>query len=435
MKAVLGVLLFNLVFFVAQAQRVCGTTDYTQRTIDTDPSLKNSYRTAEDQIDAVTKSNISVVARDVTADEIIYIPVVIHIVYKTADVNLSTSQVLSQLTVLNNDYGYLNADKINTPAVFAKLAADTKIRFCLAQVDPQGRRTTGIIRKHTNTDAFSAQDAVKYSSQGGDDAWDSKRYLNIWVCKMFGRTLGYSSVPGGAAAVDGVVIAYDVFGTEGNVRSPFNKGRTATHEIGHWLGLKHIWGDAICGSDDVDDTPTQQYYNYGSPSFPYVTNCSPDANGAMFMNFMDFTDDACMNIFTNGQKLRMRALFATGNLRNSFLTSFAYDSTLAQGGPLASPDTAIVAAPIVNAPVVVKESFTVKTYPNPAQSLVNIECANGTDAGTKIITIFNLMGRKVFCGQMGKQKITVDISNFSKGMYILQIEDGVNRLSKKIIKE
>jgi hypothetical protein len=165
MKAVLGVLLFMQVIFVTQAQRVCGTTDYMQRTINTDPSLKNSYKTAEDQIGAITKNNISLSARDVTADEIIYIPVVIHVVYKTADVNLSTSQILSQLTVLNNDYGYLNADKVNTPAVFAKLAADTKIRFCLAQVDPQGRRTTGIIRKYTNTDAFSAQDAVKYSSR------------------------------------------------------------------------------------------------------------------------------------------------------------------------------------------------------------------------------------------------------------------------------
>jgi hypothetical protein len=431
MKVFWGVLLFMQVIFVAEAQRVCSTTEYTQKLISSNPSLKNSYKIAEDQIEAITKNSITLAARDTAANEIIYIPVVIHIVYKTADVNLSTSQILSQLTVLNNDYGYSNADKANTPAVFAKLAADTRIRFCLAQVDPQGRRTTGIIRKYTNADAFSAQDAVKFSSQGGDDAWDSKHYLNIWVCKMFGRTLGYSSVPGGDAALDGVVIAYDVFGTEGNVRSPFNKGRTATHEVGHWLGLKHIWGDAICGSDDVDDTPTQQYYNYGCPSFPYVTNCSPDANGAMFMNFMDFTDDACMNIFTNGQKLRMRALFAKNNIRNSFLTSFACDSTLAQGGPLPPDDTAIVIVPVIPA----KESFIVKVYPNPAQSTINIECINATGAGVKTISIFNVLGRKVFTGQMGKQKISVDITNFSKGMYILQVEDGTNRLSTKIIKQ
>ncbi len=420
-----------LVSFVAQSQRVCSTTEYMQQLINSNPSLKNSYKIAEDQIASTIKNNVSLSARDTSANEIIYIPVVIHVVYKTAEVNLSTAQILSQLAVLNIDYSDSNADKTNTPAVFAQLAADTRIRFCLAQVDPQGRRTTGIIRKYTNTDAFSALDAVKYSAQGGDDAWDSKRYLNIWVCKMFGRTLGYSSVPGGPAALDGVVIAYDVFGTGGNVRSPFNKGRTATHEVGHWLGLKHIWGDAICGSDDVDDTPTQQYYNYGCPSFPLVTNCSPDGNGAMFMNFMDFTDDACMNMFTYGQKLRMRALFAKNNLHNSFLTSFACDSTLAQGGPIAPEDTAVVVVPVVPA----KTSFTVKVYPNPAQSTVNVECTNTTGTGVRTINIFSVLGRKVYSGQLGKQKTSIDISNFPRGIYILQIQEGANRISTKIIKE
>jgi hypothetical protein len=431
MRALLGVLLFTQVSFFAQAQRVCGTTDYTQQLINKNSSLKNSYKIAEDQIDAIIKSDVSLTARDTSANEIIYIPVVIHVVYKTAEVNLSTAQILSQIAVLNNDYSYSNADKINTPAAFAQVAADTRIRFCLAQVDPQGRRTTGIIRKYTNTDAFSAQDAVKYSSQGGDDAWDSKRYLNIWVCKMFGRTLGYSSIPGGPAELDGVVIAYDVFGTEGNVRSPYDRGRTTTHEVGHWLGLKHIWGDAICGSDDVDDTPTQQYYNYGCPSFPLVTNCSPDANGAMFMNFMDFTDDGCMNMFTYGQKARIRALFAKNNLHNSFLSSFACDSTLAQGGPIAAEDTAIVVVPVVTA----KASFTVKVYPNPAQSTVNIEFNNSAGAGAKTINIFSVVGLKVYTGQMGKQKTSIDISNFPKGIYILQIQEGSNSISTKIIKE
>ena len=430
MKVFFGVLLFMQVSFVAQAQRVCGTADYSQKLINSEASLKNSYKIAEEQIEKITTNNISLTERDTTSDEIIYIPVVVHIVYKTADVNLSTAQVLSQLKILNDDYGYSNADKIKTPAVFAKLAADTRIRFCLAQVDPQGRRTTGIIRNYTNTDAFSAQDAVKFSARGGDDAWDSKRYLNIWVCRMFGRTMGYSSVPGGPAEVDGVVIAYDVFGTEGNVRSPYNKGRTATHEIGHWLGLKHIWGDAVCGTDGVDDTPTQQYYNYGCPSFPHITNCSPDSNGAMFMNFMDFTDDACMNMFTNGQKLRMRALFAKNNLHNSFLTSFACDSTLAQGGPIATDDT--VAAVVVPQ---VKPSFTVKVYPNPAQSMITVECANSTSTGVKTINIFNVLGRKVFSVQISKQKMSVNIADFTKGIYILQIEEGTNRLSTKIIKE
>jgi hypothetical protein len=328
--------------------------------------------------------------------------------------------------VLNNDYSNLNADRINTPAVFSTLVADTRIRFCLAQVDPQGRTTTGIIRKYTITDFFSPEDAMKYAAQGGDDAWDCKRYLNIWVCNMGGRTLGYSSIPGGPAATDGVVISYDVFGTTGNVRSPYDKGRTATHETGHWLGLKHIWGDAICGTDDVDDTPVQQYYNYGCPTFPHVTNCSPNGNGDMYMNFMDFTNDDCMNLFTKGQKIRMRALFAENNIRNSFLLSFACDSTLAQGGALPAIDTMVAVQPFTG----------LKIYPNPLQSIVTIEYIGELKASVlKTINIFNVTGNKVYSGTVISAKTNINTAGLAKGVYILSIQEGATRITKKLIKE
>ena len=274
---------------------------------------------------------------------------------------------------------------------------------------------------------------MKSSAQGGDDAWDSKRYLNIWVCNMSGRTMGYSSLPGGPANVDGVVISYDVFGAGENVRSPFNKGRTATHEIGHWLGLKHIWGDAICGTDLVEDTPTQQYYNYGCPTFPHVSNCSPNTNGDMFMNFMDFTNDGCMNMFTIGQKQRMRALFANGNLRNSFLSSFACDSTLAQGSALPIADTVPVVTVTTTIPA--KQNAGLKVYPNPTQSIVNIEYINTINSGPKTISIFNVVGTRVYTGQLTKEKASVNLANFAKGIYIVQIEEEGNRLTSKIIKQ
>ena len=244
---------------------------------------------------------------------------------------------------------------------------------------------------------------------------------------MAGRTLGYSSVPGGQAKVDGVVIAFDVFGTEGNVRSPFNKGRTATHEVGHWLGLKHIWGDAICGTDEVDDTPTQQYYNYGCPSFPHITNCSPDSSGDMFMNFMDFANDACMTMFTNGQKLKMRALFAKNNLRNSFLLSFACDSTIAVGGHLPGTDT------LITPPA--KEFFVVKVYPNPVQSIITIECKSTQNIFVKTVTIFNVLGNKVFAAPLTSEKTILNIAHFSKGIYILIIQEGSKKFTSKIIKQ
>jgi hypothetical protein len=427
MKTFIGLLFFTLALTSAAAQRICGTESYNQKISPLNPFAKKMPDDAEIQISSFAKAQSGSPSKDTSANEIINIPVVIHILHNLPDQSISDAQVQSQLTVLNNDYSNLNADRVNTPAVFATVAADTKIRFCLAQVNPQGRRTDGIIRKFTPKEFFSPEDGMKNTAQGGDDAWDSKRYLNIWVCNMGGRTLGYSSLPGAAASLDGVVISYDVFGTGDKVRAPFNKGRTATHEVGHWLGLKHIWGDAVCGTDFVDDTPVQQYYNYGCPSFPYVSNCSPNANGDMFMNFMDLTDDACMNLFTNGQKQRMRALFAKGNLHNSFLTSFACDSTLAQGGPLPPADT-IPAIPV-------KQAAGIKLYPNPAHSTVTIACSNTPGSGIKIVTIFNVFGNKVYSGQLSGEKAVVNTANFSKGIYMVQLQEGVKRLTAKLVKE
>ncbi|MDB5278340.1 MAG: hypothetical protein JWR61_3295 [Ferruginibacter sp.] len=425
MKFIPGlVLLLLLPTIVANAQRRCGTANYIQQLIKADAGLGNSINKAEAQIKAVTSKAPG--ERDIVADEIIYVPVVIHVLYNTGVQNISLAQIQSQLTVLNDDYSNLNADKVNTPAVFSAFAADTKIRFCLAQVDPQGKRTSGIVRKYTGTQVFSPEDAMKYTAQGGDDAWDCKRYLNIWVCDMGGRTLGYSSVPGGPAATDGVVVAYDVFGSTGNVRSPYDKGRTATHETGHWLGLKHVWGDAVCGSDEVDDTPTQQYYNYGCPSFPHVSNCSPDGNGDMFMNFMDFANDACMSLFTNGQKARMRALFEKDNIRNSFLTSFACDSTLVQASPVISVDTVAAAKPVVG----------VNIYPNPMQSNVTIEYASTLKSVTlKTINIYNVSGSKVYTATFNSAKTTISVATLAKGIYIFSVEEGANRFTKKLIKQ
>lgn len=434
------VIFFLQVVFVARAQRVCGSTDYTQKILLDNPSLKAGFDKAEAQINFTTTSRLSSVARDTGSNEIIYIPVIIHIIYKSTDQNLSTDQILSQLKSLNDDYSGANADSKNIPVVFKPYAADTRIRFCLAQVDPQGKRTTGIIRTYTANDAFAATDGMKFSAQGGDNAWDSKRYLNIWVCKLSGRTLGYATLPGCPANVDGVVIGYNVFGTIGNLSVPFNKGRTATHEVGHWLGLKHIWGDAVCGSDDVNDTPTQQYYNYGTPTFPHAGNCSPNSDGDMFMNYMDFTDDATMNMFTNGQKTRMRALFGNNNLRNSFLASFACDSTLATGGQLPPAVTSPVVTPTVPSKIVTvltkspTKSFAAKVYPSPAVSSVTIEYVNGSATAVKTINVYNVLGGKVLTAQLTTAKTALNISSLTKGIYIVSIEDGNNKVTTKIVK-
>ena len=314
MLSLLGLTLMGTT--MTQAQRICGSADHYQHMLHEDAQFAQNRLLIEKQTEEATKNPTKTRA-------VVTIPVVFHIVYKTATQNVSDAQIASQLAVLNADYRKLNADWSNTPAAFQSLVADCEVQFCMAQQDPSGNATNGIVRKSTTVTSFSTNDAVKKSAQGGDDAWNSSKYLNIWVCNLSGGVLGYAQFPGGAAATDGVVITYTGFGTTGTAAAPFNKGRTATHEVGHWLNLFHIWGDdgtACTGSDLVGDTPNQGGENYGCPTFPHVS-CSNGTNGDMFMNYMDYTDDACMYMFTTGQKARMTALFATGGFRNALTTS------------------------------------------------------------------------------------------------------------------
>ena len=425
MKA-LTTLFFLFILAQAGAQRICGSSEYKKQLLAQNPSLQTSFDLAEQQIVKTIANSKKYAARDTSSNEIINVPVVIHVIYKNSVQNISDAQILSQLDVLNKDFSYLNTDRINTPAAFKNLAADTKIKFCIAQVDLKGNRTSGIVRKHSNVDIFTADDAMKFTASGGDDAWDNQRYLNIWICALSARSLGYAALPGGPADKDGVVIAYDVFGTVGTLCSPFDKGRTATHEVGHWLGLKHIWGDSNCGDDDVDDTPKQKTYNFGIPVFPHVTDCSSDANGDMFMNYMDFSDDAVMNMFTVGQKKRMRALFAKGNMRNSFLNSFACDSTLAQAAPLPVPETA---------PATVTDAADLfKVYPNPVQNIATIEYMPAAEFSSKHISIYNVVGVNVFNSEINKGKLTIDLSHLAKGIYIVRIGEGKKAFTSKLIK-
>ena len=250
---------------------------------------------------------------------VINIPVVVHILYNTSGQNISDAQIQSQLNTLTQDFRKLNSDWPNTPSTFTSVVADCEFNFCLATTSPTGSSTTGIIRKSTTVTSFSANDAMKYTAQGGSDAWPAGQYLNLWVCNLGGGLLGYAQFPGGAAATDGVVINYTAFGSTGTAQSPYNKGRTATHEVGHWLNLRHIWGDATCGSDLVTDTPVHNTSNGGCPSHPKTNTCGTSAE--MFMNYMDYTNDACMYMFSTGQKARMQALFVTGGFRASLKTS------------------------------------------------------------------------------------------------------------------
>lgn len=233
----------------------------------------------------------------------INIPVYVHVVYSNSNENISNAQIASQITVLNEDFRAANAD-LNLPSgtTFDNDVTDAEIEFTLA----------GTFRHSDSRTSWGTNNAVKSAYP----PITPETHLNIWVCNIGGGILGYAQFPGGNSATDGVVCSPQYFGNTGYVSAPFDKGRTMTHEVGHYLNLRHIWGDGRCRQDDfVTDTPTSDAPNYGCPSYPTVNCKSAD----MTMNYMDYTNDACMYMFTDGQRNRMRALFGPGGARESIL--------------------------------------------------------------------------------------------------------------------
>ncbi len=284
--------------------RGCASHTVLQQQLEADPGLQARL----DAIEAFTEEAIRSGDRILLANGNIQIPVVFNVLYKTAAQNISQAQLQSQINVLNADYAALNSEYGSIPAAFAGVASGaTGIEFVLHSV----------VRKSTNKTSWSTNDAMKKSAQGGINPTTPTTKLNIWVCNLGGGILGYAQFPGGPSATDGVVLDDNATGNTGTASAPFNKGRTATHEVGHWLNLRHIWGDATCGSDLVSDTPTHNTANYGCPAQPHYSTCSGTPR-EMTMNYMDYTDDACMYMFSTGQKNRMKATFAVGGPRNSF---------------------------------------------------------------------------------------------------------------------
>ena len=302
--------------YLANAQRNCGTMEHHQQLLQQDPAMQSRMS----EIEAHTRDFERQHGHEKVTGIVYTIPVVVHVVYNGSVQNISDAQVLSQIDVLNKDFRLLNPDNVNVPSIFAGLKSDVEINFCMAQRDPNGQPTNGITRTPTTVTSFGTNNSVKSSASGGKDAWNTSQYLNMWVCNIGGGILGYAQFPGGAASTDGVVMDYRYFGLSGSANAPFNLGRTATHEVGHWLNLRHIWGDATCGSDQVTDTPTHNAANYGCPGAGHLSTCT-GTPVEMWMNYMDYSDDACMYMFSAGQTTRMRALFATGGARVSLLSS------------------------------------------------------------------------------------------------------------------
>ncbi len=312
------------------AQNRCGTVEYIKK-LKSEQLLKDEESTFENWIQK-NKSKTKKTS-PFRIKSIYQVPVVVHVIHNGEAIgigtNISDAQILSQLSVLNKDYKRLNADASSTPAEFLPVAGIFDVEFVLAKRTPEGLATTGIVRTKGTKTSWTVNDNYELKSLS---YWPAEDYLNLWVCNIIDY-LGYAQFPVSPLAglenssnnrlTDGVVIAYKSFGSidDGafNLEPDYNKGRTATHEIGHFFGLRHIWGDVsdCSGTDFVDDTPKQSNSTSGCPAHPSVS-CSVNK---MFQNYLDYTDDRCMNIFTLGQVSRMQTVIENSPRRLSLLTS------------------------------------------------------------------------------------------------------------------
>ncbi|GIV32707.1 MAG: hypothetical protein KatS3mg031_0242 [Chitinophagales bacterium] len=388
-----------------------------------------------------------------TWDTIFRIPVVVHVVYHDSSENIEDSLIYNQIEVLNQDYRRKNPDSANTRSIFKPLAADAGIEFYLATRDPQGNPTTGINRIYTQREYFSGlgdifsgssigADEVKSDSTGGVNAWDTERYLNIWVCNLedpanpFALVLGVAYPPDGAphwpmdtmqpnSNLHGVVIHYKVFGranprATGQIFSLADRGRTATHEIGHYLGLRHIWGDGPlsilipdCSVDDgLDDTPnsgmnsqtaafTAQGCNINTNTCQDPQNDLPD----MWENYMDYSKESCQNLFTHQQVALMREML---KLARPLLPDYVVN-----GVNIGNPYDTLHTAAFTAMP---SKSFLLNIYPNPVANLLYYSIFPNSRSERFFITIVNSLGQHVKQLE-GSPGGWVDVADLAPGVY------------------
>lgn len=373
------------------------------------------------------------------SNSIYTIPVVIHVVYNTPEQNLPDSVLLNQIEILNQDYNRENPDTVNLRSEFLPIAGDPQIKFQLAQIDENGMPTTGITRTSTGTTSFGSLavlggsfadlEMVKSTVDGGHDPWDQSRYMNIWICNMaidfFGQQipaiLGYATPPPGLpnwpggstnGLSDGVVLQFQAVGS--NNPNPLDtggsiidvEGRTATHEVGHYLGLRHIWGDGDCTEEDgVDDTPNADAESQQDCD-PSKNTCTDNIIGMdlpdMIENYMDYSAETCQNSFTQGQ----------ADLMHGVLDGPRFD--LVNNNPASIFENDVIAWNVL---------------PNPTDGMVRIE----SEELVKSVEIFNPQGERIVINTPNAQSDMIDLSSFAAGVYIVRISNGVSFAHKRIV--
>lgn len=414
MYRILLTLVLSIFFSVlARAQRVCGTMENYYHQTEKDPAVKKKY---EDALKTII-DNEGQIQR--TSGAVITIPVVVHVIHNNEPIgsgtNISDDQVLSQIEALNEDFRLMNADSLSPGHPFWQFQADVSIEFCLARQTPGGQPSTGIERFFGGLD-WEMSDCEQVLKP--QTFWDPERFLNLWTVDWGGANsdlLGYAQFPGGSANTDGVVIGYQYFGFRGNVSSPYDLGRTGTHEIGHWLGLRHIWGDATCGNDLISDTPIQEMDNSDCPTFPHnaFSVCGSNANGEMFMNYMDYVDDRCMVMFTDGQATRM----------NSALT--IQRSTLITSNGCSTPN------PGIDENTLFGEGINI--FPNPSTGMIRIGLKNPA-SGNLLIEVTDIFGRLIKSVTIKNPALQseLDLTDLSAGTYLLHFNQKDLNATKKL---
>lgn len=330
---------------------------------------------------------------------------------------------MTAIKVLNEDFNRTNADASKTPALFASLGGVANINWCMAVQDPQGKATNGIIHKQTTKTGFLTTDnGAKKNSSGGDDAWPTDKYFNVWVVNFSdANLLGYGEFPTGTQTnTHGFCATYKAWGTIGTAAAPFDLGRTATHEIGHCFNLTHIWADepACSGDDNVTDTPKQKDKNYGKPTFPQGTSsaggcCTASDQSSMFMNYMDYTDDGAMNIFTKGQVTRVLAVLSTGPYSKY---------TLSKGCTVVTGINEFDAESVFN------------LSPNPSNGLVTLTITSVLEKNA-MVNVKNILGETMSTISLNAlgEKVNIDLSLQADGVYFIELINNGKVITQKLI--
>jgi hypothetical protein len=415
MKKYLLVLVCGMICSITAIAQKCATEILLQQKLNSDPALLATYQQQQQAMNdnAALLQTGGVAARTTGGGRTI--PVVFHVLLTQVQIDQLkgmagiNERIVSQMEALNRDYNARNKDVANIPSAFQPNIGDMGLNFRLAHRDPQGKSTSGveIIVQNSSVDGFFAGSGnERTSGTGGADAWDKEHYLNIWVVNITGfggGVLGFTLSPTSEPLfnqVRGVTLDYGTlgqnYGNQGYFIDATDSGRTLVHEIGHFFELVHIWGmqDDCSDDDGIGDTPKQKTSNFGCPAFPVFDACTGGGSGIMFMNYMDYSDDKCILMFTKGQVAKVNVSLGDGN------------KTLNESGDRANWPT-----DVTNLSLEDKLSI----YPNPTTGTFTISNRNGE---LQRIVISNMTGQIVWQQNIsGQHNLTINLSDKAKGVY------------------